>query len=483
MRKRVDRSAHSESLSQNPLDEIANWLADQPLEWPQEAYEVAENALIDTVACMIAGAPQPNMQNLTRLVSSWGKGPSTVIGHAHSLSSPWAALVNGAAAHALDYDDNFDPAKAHASAVLVPALIAVGEEEDLSVGALLDAYIAGLQVMGHVGQAVNPFHRNRGWHATATMGAIGVAAGCARLLGLDAEKCAHAVSMSTSRAGGFMSQFGTDTKPLHAGFAASGGVQSALMARAGLSAGSKTLDGPHSLRALMVGPDVEERAAEMIGRDEHGQSTSFVSGRVAEPLQILANGLKVKRFPNCGSTHRALDGLLALREKHKLSAKNVERVLIRAPGSHLRNLPYADPMTPNEAKFSLEYNCAVALEQGSVGLSDFTPHAIARPSIRALFAKIDKEPVEKLESEFPTEVSVRTVSGQTFNTHIEMPVGSRTVPLSREQLFEKLADCCAQGDPSLPTEDLSAFLQTIDRDAKISQLTRCLKSTGNAPIS
>ncbi|MEL7317563.1 MAG: MmgE/PrpD family protein [Pseudomonadota bacterium] len=479
----MNRPQQPHFLGHSPLDEIASWLAHQSTDWPPEALEVAENALIDTVACMIAGSPQPNMQSLTRLVSGWGQGPATIIGHTHSLSSPWAALVNGAAAHALDYDDNFDPAKAHASAVLVPALLAVGEEEGSTIGALLDGYIAGLQVMGHVGQAVNPFHRNRGWHATATMGAIGVAAGVARLLGLGAEQTAHAVSMSTSRAGGFMSQFGTDTKPLHAGFAASGGVQSALMARAGLSAGGETLDGPHSLRALMVGPDVEERAAEMVGHDEHGQSTSFVEGRVAAPLQILANGLKVKRFPNCGSTHRALDGLLALREEHSLSANDVEQVLVRAPASHLRNLPYDDPTTPNEAKFSLEYNCAVALEQGSVGLSDFTPEAIARPHIRARFSKIVKEPVEKLESEFPTEVSVRTLSGQTFTTRIEMPVGSRKVPLSRGQLFEKLDDCCAQGDPSLPKETLRAFLQAIDHDAKISQLTRCLKSTGSAPIS
>ena len=465
------------------MEEIAHWLAQEGDDWPEDAYQTAENALIDTVACMVAGAPQPAMQRLTALVSRWGQGPSTIVGHAHSLASPWAALVNGAAAHALDYDDNFDPAKAHASAVLVPALLAVGEEEDLTVQALLDAYIAGLQVMGHVGQAVNPFHRNRGWHATATMGAIGVAAGVARLLGLDEGQAAHAVSMSTSRAGGFMSQFGTDTKPLHAGFAASGGVQSALMARAGLTAGAKTLDGAHSLRALMVGPDVEERAAEMVGRDEHGQSTSFIAGRVAAPLQIVANGLKVKRFPNCGSTHRALDGLLALREEHGLTARDVDQVIVRAPASHLRNLPYADPTTPNEAKFSLEYNLAVALEQGGVGLSDFSPEAIARPHIRALFAKISKEPVEKLESEFPTQVSVRMASGKTGSTQIEMPVGSRDVPLSRAQLFEKLGDCCAQGHPSLRAHSLRDHLQSIDREAKISRLTRLLKSTDAGVIS
>ena len=470
-------------IEYNPLVEIADWTAHRPRDWSDEAFAVAHNALIDTLACMIAGARQSAIQRLYALVSHWGEGPATIIGYSKSLASPWAALVNGASAHVLDYDDNFDPAKAHASAVLVPALLAVGQERDCTIGELLDAYIVGLQVMGHVGQSVNPFHRNRGWHATATMGAIGVAAGVARLLRLDPEQTAHAISMATSRAGGFMSQFGTDTKPLHAGFAASGGVQSALMAQAGLTAGSNTLDGDHGLRKLMVGPDVEDRAREMIGRDEHGQSTSFVPGRVADPLHILAYGLKVKRFPNCGSVHRALDGTLELLETYKLGEDHVEQILVRAPASHLRNLQYENPQTPSEARFSLEYNLAVALHQGQVGLADFTPEAIARPEIRASFAKIAKEPVEKLETEFPTQVLMRTTAGETHSLEVAMPVGSRQHPLSRAQLLDKLDDCCGHSGVNLPLDQLHIVLQQADRTQKISCLTRLLKSQDPEPIT
>ena len=462
-------------IHSDPLREIAAWVSQQPDDWPEEAYQAAENALIDTIACTLAGADQPAMQKLRALVARWGTGPSTVVGDALQLASPWAALLNGAAAHALDYDDNFDPAKAHASAVLIPTLLAIGEEEDLTIAALLDGYIVGLQVMGHVGQAVNPFHRDRGWHATATMGVIGAAGGAARMLGLNAEQTAHAISMSTSRAGGFMSQFGTDTKPLHAGFAASGAVQSALMARAGLTAGSAALDGQHGLRMLMVGQDVEARAQDMLGTDEHGQSTSFTAGRINAPLQILAYGLKMKRFPNCGSTHRALDGLLQLREEHGLDADQVSQVIVRAPGSHLRNLRYDDPKTPNEAKFSLEYNLAVALLQGQVGLADFTPEAIARSEVRALFAKITKEPVEKLESAFPTEVIIRTQSGETFSTQIAMPRGSLQAPLSRSQLFEKFDDCVERTARWPKARELNEKLQDLDRSAKLSEVARLLR--------
>lgn len=459
----------------HPLEEIAQWVSERPANWPDTALLTASNATIDTIACMIVGSADPAIAKLTALVSQWGQGPATLVGQAGALSAPWAALINGAAAHVLDFDDNFDPAKAHASAVLIPALLAVGEQENCTIGAYLDAYIVGLQVMGHVGQAVNPFHRNRGWHATATMGAIGAAAGAARLLKLNAEQSAHAISMATSRAGGFMSQFGTDTKPLHAGFAASGGVQSALMARAGLTAGRETLDGPNSLRTLLVGQDVEDRAADMVGTAEHGQSVDFKPGRIADPLHILAYGLKVKRFPNCGSVHRALDGLLELREKHSLTAETVDHVLVRAPASHLRNLMYEDPVTPAEAKFCLEYNLSVGLLNGSVGLADFEPEAIARTDIRALFPKIRKEYVEKLESEFPTEVHVTTLSGQTLSTSIKMPMGSRQVPLTRQQLFAKFDDCVAKTAKWPAATQLRQILGEMNSDQPLSSMTALLK--------
>lgn len=458
-----------------PLAEIADWATSVPADdWSSEARQTAMFAVIDTIACMIAGAGDPVVEKLTKLLNTWGDGPATLIGQSGTLAVPWAAMVNGAAAHALDFDDNFDPAKAHASAVLVPALLALAEQEQRSTDDVLDAYIVGLQVMGHVGQAVNPFHRSRGWHATATLGAIGAAAGAARLLRLDADQTAHAISMSTSRAGGFMSQFGTDTKPLHAGFAASGGVQSALMAQVGLTAGAHTLDGPTSLRTLMVGADVEDRAADMRGKAEHGQSVSFVPDRIAAPLHIEAYGLKIKRFPNCGSVHRALDGLLALREAHQFTAETVDHILVRAPAAHLRNLMYEDPQTPAEAKFSLEYNLAIGLLRGRVGLADFEMTAINAPDARALLSKISKDYVEELESEFPTQVHVHMVSGTHYQTSIEMPVGSKLAPLSRTQLFAKFDDCVDNWAGWPKASNLKNRLERLDQSSPIRNLTELL---------
>lgn len=471
-----DTSPHS-------LDDIANWIAHTPREWSEAATETTHNAIIDTVACMLAGAHEPVVDKLLGLVRQWGAGPASVVGHPDQLPAPWAALVNGASAHALDFDDNFDPAKAHASAVLIPALLAVGEQEDASLGDLIDAYIVGLQVMGHVGQAVNPFHRARGWHATATLGAIGAAATAARLLKLPAEQAGHAVSMSTSRAGGFMSQFGTDTKPLHAGFAASGGVQSALMARAGLTAGRETLDGPASLRLLMVGPDVDERAAQMAGTAEHGQTTHFLAGRIAAPLHVEAYGLKIKRFPNCGSVHRALDGLLELREQHGLTADMVDHVLVRAPAAHLRNLMYETPATPSEARFSLEYNLALGLMNGAVSLSDFTPDTISRTDLSALYPIIRKDYVEELESSFPTEVHIHTKDGTHLHTAIKMPVGSKQNPLTRDQLFDKYEDCVTHYAKWSKAKELRTTLEKLSSSQSLRDFCANLRPDISHPNS
>src|SRR5690606_7423958 len=219
------------------------------------------------------------------------------------LAAPWAALVNGTIAHVLDFDDNFDPPKAHPSAVLCPAIMALAEQEGHSGAKAIDAYIVGLQILGRIGQGVNPTHRNRGWHATATIGVMGATAACARLMQLDAETCARALSIATSMSSGFMSQFGTEMKPVHAGLAAKGGIMAASLARAGVTAGRDTLDGRTGMNHLMVGPDYEQ-LRDTITHIEHGQNLRYELENVGEPLLITEHKFRVKRFPTRSEERR-----------------------------------------------------------------------------------------------------------------------------------------------------------------------------------
>jgi 2-methylcitrate dehydratase PrpD len=451
----------------NPLLAYGAWLADAPRDRPEEAITAALNAFVDTIGVAIPGAAEPVTRKVFTSVADWGGGPCTAIGFDAKLAAPWAALVNGTAAHALDFDDNFDPPKAHASAVLVPAILALAEQEGASGAACIDAYITGLQIMGRVGQGVNPAHRNRGWHATGTVGAIGSAAACARLLGLDRREAAFALSISTSMAGGFMSQFGTMTKPLHAGLAAKAGVMSASLARAGIDAGLGTLDGPTGMNRLMVGPDLEALRAGLT-HVEHGQTLRFETGHVGEPLLLVSSGLKVKRFPNCGSAHRAMDGLLALRDQHGFGADDIAEVRVSAPASHLANLMHEDPRTPAQAKFSLEYALAMIALHGGCALGDFTEQAVAAPKARAFFARVRRNPVDKGEGEFPTQVEVTLKDGTKYKTDVEMPVGSLAAPLSRRQYETKFDECAAGFVPPGELVDLKGNLSKLPDLATIA---------------
>ena len=429
-------------METNPVLAYGRWLAETPREWPEAALESAHRQFIDVIAVSVPGAADEVSRRVFETVRHWGVGPSTAAGFGAKLAAPWAAMVNGTAAHALDFDDNFDPAKAHATAVLAPAILALAEQEGRSGRDCLDAYIAGLQILGRVGQGVNPAHRNRGWHATATVGAIGAAAACARLLRLDAERAGFAVSIATSMAAGFMSQFGTMVKPVHAGLAAKSGVVAASLARGGINAGLATLDGPTGMNRLMVGPDYEQ-LRDGLTHVEHGQNLRFETEHVGEPLLILSSGFRVKRFPNCGSAHRAQDGLLALIAEHGFGPDDVEAIDVRAPVSHLNNLMYAAPDDPLQAKFSLEYGLACCLVTGGCTLGDFTPDAVAREEIRSLYPRIRRHPVDKAEGEFPTEVEVRLKDGRSVSTSVAMPMGSLAAPFPIDQYWAKYEGCVA----------------------------------------
>lgn len=426
----------------NPVQAYGAWVAEVPAEWPEAAIESARRQFIDVLAVMIPGVSEPAARKALMAVEAWGDGPCTIVGSSARMAPPWAALVNGTAAHTLDFDDNFDPAKAHATAVLAPAILTLAEERRMGGAAVLDAYIAGLQILGRVGQGLNPFHRNRGWHATSTVGAIGAAAACARLLKLDREAAAHALSIATSMAGGFMAQFGTMTKPLHAGLAAKAGVMAATLAGTGMEASADALDGPHGMQRLMVGQDHAE-LRDALAHVEHGQTLHFETRTVGEPLLILEHGFRVKRYPICGSAHRAIDGLLDLREAHGFGAGDIAEIHVHAPASHLANLMYRRPSTVLEAKFSLEYGLASALLDGDCGLDAFTDAAVARPELSTLYERIHRHPVDLPESAFPTKVAVQLVDGRNKAIEVAMPRGSIAAPFPLETYWRKFDACTA----------------------------------------
>ncbi len=200
-----------------------------------DAHAWTASAFVDTVGCTLAGIQQDGPQILLRVPGiATAPGPALIHGTNRRTSVLDAALVNGTASHALDYDDVAGSMGGHPSVMLIPALIPLAEMLDSSGRDLVTAYVAGFETACRIGRGVHHHHYEKGWHPTATLGIFGTVAGAARLLHLSIDQTAIALGMAASFAAGLKANFGTMTKPLHVGHAVRDGVFAALMAQRGL---------------------------------------------------------------------------------------------------------------------------------------------------------------------------------------------------------------------------------------------------------
>ena len=414
---------------------LAAWAAETPDQWPDEAVGGAVRAFIDTIGCMVAGAAEPVVQKTTGAVEGFGTGKATIVGRSaragSKLPPPWAALINGAAAHSQDYDDVLEPASAHVSAVLVPAILALAEELGVGGYNCLDAYIVGFEMMTRLGELFNPDHYQRGWHTTLTLGAPSVAAACGRMMGLDKKRIQTALNMSTSLCSGSKRQFGSMTKPLHAGFAAMNGFMAARLAEKGITTAEEMFEGPWSLSDLM--------AAARLGDDTDPLE------RLGNPLGLIQYGSWLKAYPCCASTHRSIDALLDLRKAHQIEATETERIEGMLSTIAADNLMYAFPNDPAQAKFSLPYCLVSALVDGDIGPMSFTPEAVQRAAVRERLASVQKIVHPAFDKDQSSQVTIRMKDGRTFSQWVEVPLGHPKRPLSDQELVEKFKSCATSG--------------------------------------
>ena len=435
----MSRSAQVDGATGATL-KLGRWVAEATRAWSEEAQRRAGSAFVDTVACMLAGADDAAPRAAYAGVARWGAGGAVVAGTPHRLAAPWAALVNGTAAHALDYDDVLEISNAHVSAVLVPALLALGEERGADGAACADAFIVGVEVMARLGEALNMTHYFKGWHTTSTLGAPAAAAACARLLGLDAAKAATALSLATSLASGAKRQFGTMAKPLHAGLAAKSGIMAAALAEAGVTAATDAYEGERGFVALFAGVPRERLEAAVADFDG--------------PPAIERRGLWQKFYPCCASAHRPLEALLALSDDGGLAPQAVAEIDALLPEIAVQNLPYEAPADAMQARFSLHYLLASALVDGRLALDAFTGEALARPAVRALLPRIHmrtdpEQPGAANVDAVPQRatVTVRLAGGAERARTTHEPRGHPRRPLGRDALHAKFVNCAARALP------------------------------------
>lgn len=412
--------------------ELAHFVANLRYEdLPPLAVEAAGLGLTDCVATMIAGAgePAPRLVAAT-LRPAVGDSFAAEAVSRRRLSAADAALVNGTAAHVLDYDDV--ALSGHPSAVLVPAILAVGQAEHRSGRDGLTAYAAGYEVWAQL-QALEPGQlHDRGFHPTAVLGTVAAAAAAARLYRLDAAQTAHALALAASLAAGLVANFGTMTKSLHVGRAAQSGAWAAQLARDGFTA---------SLDAI------EHRSGFLTAHSPSGAPKIDQPLSIGKAWHLPVTGINIKRYPTCYATHRAIDGMLALVEVHHLHQAQVAQVRVETGGTQHRMLRNARPQTGLEAKFSMEFAMAAALVAGRVGLDQLSDAFVRRDDVQAQFGKVavatTEDRMEGDETFAPFDrVEVQLTSGEVLaHPPITHARGNWKLRLTDAELREKFAAC------------------------------------------
>jgi 2-methylcitrate dehydratase PrpD len=435
---------------------------------PEAARAQVRRAALDTIGVMLAGASEP-VAAITRAVArvEGGAPLATVLGTRLRTSPAWAALCNGAAGHAHDFDDTNFALLGHPSVPLLATALACGESEMTDGGGVMLAYLIGFEVSVTLGLALNPGHYTRGWHATATLGTIGCAAAAARLHGLDVARTTHALGIAASLASGLKENFGSMTKPYHAGHAAMNAVMATSLAREGMTASATALDGSQGFAAAFSGEKLAHGALDGLGQE----------------WQIVRSGIAVKPYPSCALTHSAIDALIALRAAHGLTAAHVEDVEVGVNHVVPEVLRYPTPTTGLERKFSMPYCAAAALARGRVGIEDFEEGPVRDPEIAALVPRVrmvvDPSLPDRLEQHAWTRVTVRLADGRTLNAAPRGASGHPDAPLTDAQLRAKFLGCAAgvlgRGD----AEAVAEQIETLDAVPDIRALTARLAREKN----
>jgi 2-methylcitrate dehydratase PrpD len=379
------------------------------------------------------------------------------------VSPAWAALANGAAGHAHDFDDTSFALMGHPSVPLLATALACAEAEPADGAAVALAYVLGFEIDAALGSAMNPGHYARGWHATSTIGTLGCAAAAARLLGLDVEQTRHALGIAATLASGLKENFGSMTKPFHAGHAAQNGVRAAQLAREGLTASADALDGRQGYVAAFAGAPLDPAALEGLGRR----------------WQLVASGIAVKPYPSCALTHSAIDALVELRARHRIDPDGVAAIEVGVTAVVPDVLRHARPATGLERKFSMPYCAAAALVRGPLGLADFAddrePDAATRRLMERVRMVVDPTLPAGREQHAWTRVTVRLADGTTFEEKPRGASGHPATPLTDEELRAKFRACAAPvlgADTAEAVAEQVAHLEDIpDIRALTSRLT------------
>ena len=433
---------------------------------PEATVRAARRAILDTLGVMLAGAPEDTTVRARALIEHRRTSDeATIVGTALRASMEDATLVNGVAAHALDYDDVQASLSGHPSVPVLPPALALAERQRASGAALLTAFVVGVEIESKLGRAVNPAHYEVGWHATSTLGVFGAAAAAGSLLGLNAEAMTRALAIAASMSSGIKANFGTDCKPWHGGHAARCGLEAAQLAAAGFTGNPRVLEhdsGFGSTHGAGMKPDWELTVAGL-----------------GAPHEVATPGIGVKRFPACASTHQALDAVLDLIAEHAIDPARVGGVECGVSYMAPHQLIYDHAHTGLQGKFSMQYCVAAALLDRTVGLAQFADERVRRPDVQALMPKVrmfvhpEQTTRESLPNKF-SEVTITLTDGRKLQRRVDQAKGQPRNPLTDAELDVKFRDAAGRVLPKERVEHLLAAVRTLEKAPDISAVARLM---------
>jgi 2-methylcitrate dehydratase PrpD len=415
---------------------------------PADVINLARMGFIDTVGVAVAGSHEEVAHIVAEMVKLEGSAPQcTIIGQSLRASPQLAALANGTAAHAMDYDFTFTSGQSVAP--VIPALLAVAESTGATPAEVLGAFIIGCEVSGRIGRSSPRLSNGGGWHTTGVVGAVCAAAACAKLMKLPVDKVAHAIGISVSLSSGLPVNYGTMTKPLHCGNAARNGVMAAMLASKGFTSHAAAFEG------------------------DNGYFGSFARALPTDyaPFQDLGSrwdlkeiGYSLKYYPCGGRGHTAIEAALMLRDKLGGRTDGVANIHCWMSASSAKRVNTRYPVDIEAAKFSAAYVLAYSLVYGAPKIKAFTDQALKDEHVRALAGLVTAGADPNLSDSFgenPTRVKITLKDGQTFEHQRDYATGSKQLPMTAAQAEEKFRDCATQTISADAARKLFAIVNTI----------------------
>jgi 2-methylcitrate dehydratase PrpD len=452
--------------------EVASFVAKTRYrEIPHEVVQLGRGFILDGLGVALAGSTD----ECSRIVQAQirqidGRQESSILGTSISAPVAKAALANGVAGHAMDYDDTqLSTSKeavygllTHPTTPVLAAVLAIGEKEKISGQEFLLAYILGVEVECRIADAINPRHYQSGFHSTATMGGLGAAMAVGKILRLKEEQLIRTLGIAASMASGLRENFGTMTKPLHAGRAAENGVTAALLARDGFTAANNILEARRGFFNAMAG-----------GYDE-----SKIAGRLGSPYFMKEPGISIKPYPSGSLSHPAQDLILDLVRQHDLTADAIDHIDVGTNSNVPNALIYPMPKTALEGKFSIPYCMAIAVLERNAGIAQFQDRKVRDKKVIELMKRVTLYVDDELErlgyDQVRSRIRIKLKNGSIIEGRYDVARGHPEKPMSWSELGDKFRDCARLVLPNNDAEKVIQIVAGIERLKSLNPLFHAL---------